>query len=102
MGLYHIWFKSYEGFFYKITRKVETEISVFCVITLEPIKIQTCLIPQNDRLNLNFVKDIHVFAEKMTRSCLKTAICHSQILGNTLYYINNFVSVSSHELNGFS
>ena len=36
-------------------------------------------------LNLNCVKDIHVVAEKMTRSGLKTAIYHLQILGNTLY-----------------
>ena len=34
----------------------------FCVITLEPIKIQTHSAPQNDRLNFSFVKDIHVDA----------------------------------------
>ena len=32
----------------------------FCVITFEPIKIQTHSAPQNDRLNFSFVKDIHV------------------------------------------
>ena len=35
-------------------------------ITLEPIKIETHLAPQNDRLNLSFVKDIHVDSQKMT------------------------------------
>ena len=30
----------------------------FCVITFEPIKIQTHSAPQNDRLNFSFVKDI--------------------------------------------
>ena len=47
-------------------------------------KVQTCSVPQNDRLNLSFVKDIYVVAKKMTRSGHKTAIYHSQILGNTL------------------
>ena len=34
----------------------EMEIFAFCVITFEPINIQTQLAPQNDRLNLSFVK----------------------------------------------
>ena len=29
----------------------------FCVISFEPIEIQTCSAPQNDCLNLSFVKD---------------------------------------------
>ena len=40
----------------------------FCVITFEPIEVQTCSAPQNDRLNLVFVKDIKVDVEKMTRN----------------------------------
>ena len=39
-----------------------------CVITCEPIKIQTCSAPKKDPLNLSFVKDIHVFGEKITRN----------------------------------
>ena len=39
----------------------------FCVITFEPIEVQTSA-PQNDRLNLVFVKDIKVVVEKMTRN----------------------------------
>ena len=29
----------------------------FCAITFEPIEVQTRSAPQNDRLNLSFVKD---------------------------------------------
>ena len=29
----------------------------FCVITFEAIEVQTCSAPQNDPLNLSFVKD---------------------------------------------
>ena len=47
-------------------------------------KVQTCSVPQNDRLNLSFVKDIYVVAKKMNRSGYKMAIYLSQILGNTL------------------
>ena len=43
----------------------------FCVITLEPIMIQTISAPQNDRLNFSFVKDIRVVVEKMTKNCRK-------------------------------
>ena len=40
----------------------------FCVITFQPIEVQTCSAPQNDRQNLGFVKDIKVVVEKMTRN----------------------------------
>ena len=40
----------------------------FWVITFEPIMIQTCSAPQNDRLKFSFVKDIKVFVQKMTRN----------------------------------
>ena len=39
------------------------EIIAFCVITFGPIKVKTCSAPQNDRLNLSFVKYIHVDGE---------------------------------------
>ena len=32
----------------------------FCVITFEPIVIETCLAPQNDRMSLSFVKDTYI------------------------------------------
>ena len=44
--------------------KTKMEKIAFCVITFEPIKIQTHSVPQNDRLNFSFVKDIHVVVEK--------------------------------------
>ena len=54
---------------------------------------ETGLAPQNDCLNLSFVKEIHVVGIKMARSGLKMAIYHSQILGNTLYlYKKNIIS----------
>ena len=40
----------------------------FCAITFEPIKIQTCSAPQNDRLNFSFVKNAHVVDKEMTGS----------------------------------
>ena len=46
----------------------------FCVITFEPIKIQTCSAPQNDRLIFSFVKDIKVGVEKMTPSWSKNGL----------------------------
>ena len=49
------------------------EIFAFGVITFEPIKIQTYLAPQNDRLILSFVQDIHVIAKKIARSHLSFA-----------------------------
>ena len=43
----------------------------FCVITYEPIEVQTFSAPQNDRQNLGFMKDIKVVVKKMTRNCRK-------------------------------
>ena len=54
-------------------------------ITFDPNNIYTSLAPQNDCLNLSFVKDTHVVVEKITRSGLKTAIYQLQILGIRLY-----------------
>ena len=49
------------------------EIFAFCVIIHEPIKIQTCSAPQNNRLNF-VMKDINVDSEKVARNGSKTAI----------------------------
>ena len=48
-------------------KKTEMEIFVFWVITFEPIKIQTHQGPQNDRLNLSFVKKELYVGEKVAR-----------------------------------
>ena len=53
-------------------------------IAFDPIEIQTNQAPQNDHLNLSFVKDIYVNAEKMARKVGKMVIYESQILGLTL------------------
>ena len=52
----------------------------FCVRTIEPIKFQTHLGPQNDRLNLSFVKYIYVLGKNFARNGRKMVICQSQIL----------------------
>ena len=43
----------------------------FCcnyVLALDPIKILTHLGPQNDGLNLSFVKDVNIVAKKMAQN----------------------------------
>ena len=50
------------------------ELFVFCLITFEPIEVQTLSAPQNDRLNLLFMKDIYVGVHKMARNGLKIVI----------------------------
>ena len=72
------------NFFLQNRTKTKMEKIAFCVITFDPIKIQTHSAPQNDCLNLSFVKDIHVVGKKMTRKCRKTAIHQSQILVKSL------------------
>ena len=57
----------------------------FCVITFEPIEVQTCSAPQNDRLNLSFVKDIYVDGGNLAWNGCKTAISQSTYLWDTLY-----------------
>ena len=67
------------SFFYKITKSREKEIFAFCVITFEPIKVKTCSAPQNDRLNLSFVKDFYLVAKKMARNGRKMTIYEAKI-----------------------
>ena len=43
------------------------------VIVFDPIRIQACLAPQNDRQLLSFVKDTYVDAKKMTTKGQKMA-----------------------------
>ena len=46
---------------------------------IDPIKVLTGLAPQNDCLNLSFVKDYNVVGKKMTRNSF-VLISSSQIL----------------------
>ena len=41
-----------------------TDFNQYFVVAFDPIKISTHYAPQNDRLNLSFVKDIYVVAKK--------------------------------------
>ena len=61
------------------------EILAFYAIAIEPIEIQKRSVPQNDRLDLSFLEDIYVYAEKMARKDRKMVINEWQILGITLY-----------------
>ena len=47
---------------------------------------------------LSFMKGIHVVSENMTGNDRKTAICHSQILRNTLYFKNRCIILSNAHL----
>ena len=58
-------------FVLQYSKKMEMEIFAFCVITFELIKIQTRLAPQNDHLNLRFVKDENTVGKKMARNSPK-------------------------------
>ena len=60
------------------------EIFAFCVITLEPNKIQNCQALQTDRMSLIFVKDVHMVGKKMARNGRKTSICQSVLNQNRL------------------
>ena len=57
-------------------------VFVFYVITFVPVKIQTWSAPQNDRLNLSFVKDKNVAGKKMVRYGLNMAIDQLLCFGN--------------------
>ena len=98
MGLNFNWFKIYGLkcskkqifpflFFCDIVKKKNAFVFfaflfffTFCVINVVPIMIQTCSAPQNDRLNLRFVKDFHIVGTKMARNGPNIAIYQMQIL----------------------
>ena len=68
-------------------------VFVFFVITFVPIKVLTCWAPQNDRLNLSFVKDKHVAGKKMSRYSLKMTINQLLYFGSlpNLYGASGYV-----------
>ena len=83
-GLGYDWFKcngKKQNFFHLcfLLFCTKTDIHVFCIfvfflITFVPIKIQTCKAPQNDHLNLSYVKHEYVNGKKMARYGLKMAV----------------------------
>ena len=64
--------KIFEFFLSKL-KKVETEKFVFYAVAFDPIKIQKCLAPQNDRQQLTFFKDDYEVGKKWTRNNPKMA-----------------------------
>ena len=57
-----------------MSSQVQKNVFAFCVITFEPVDVQTRSAPQNDRLNLNFVKFTYLHGGKLARNGGKTAI----------------------------
>ena len=62
-------------FFTKTLICVFFRVFALCVITFVLIRVYTPQAPQNDLLNLSFVKDKHIVGEKMARNGCKTATC---------------------------
>ena len=73
----HFWNLNFQVFFFQNWKTQFSNQIVIYVIAFDPINIQTCLAPQNDRQNLSFVKDSYVLAQKMTRNGRKLAKCKS-------------------------
>ena len=71
MAIYESWI------FKKISSKIEKSRNkkkdMFHVVAFDPIRIQTCLAPQNYHQNLCCVKDIHVVGKRMARNGGKIA-----------------------------
>ena len=65
----------FSEFFLPKLKKKWKQKKVFYVVAFDPIRIQTCLTPQNDHQYLSFVKDIHAIAKEMTRNDRKIAKC---------------------------
>ena len=51
-----------------VSSQIQKDIFAFCVITFEPIEVQTHSAPQNGHLNLSFVKDIYVDGRKLVKN----------------------------------
>ena len=54
---------------------------MFYLLAFDSIKFLTGLAPQNDRLNLSFVKDFHVVGTKMTRNGRKRPFMRCKFSG---------------------
>ena len=60
----------FSGFFLPKLKKKKKSKIVFYIIAFDPIEIQTCLVPQNDRQHLSFVKDIYEVGKKNDQNWL--------------------------------
>ena len=73
---------------------METEKFVFFAVAFDPIKIQTCSAPQNDRPQLSFLKDMYVVGKKMTRNGSKKAKLKGSIFYiESEYNYNNYYNI---------
>ena len=63
----------YLVFFFQNWKTQFSNQIIIHVIAFDPINIQTCLAPQNDRQDLSFVKENYVLGQKMTRNGRKLA-----------------------------
>ena len=63
-------FHKFSELFLPKWKKMETKKKLY-VVAFDPIKILTLKAPQNDRLNLSFVKDFYVVAKKWPEMVIK-------------------------------
>ena len=62
---------NFSFFFLQNWKKWKQEKNLFYILVFDPIKIKTCLAPQNVHQNLSFVKHSNVVCQKMSRNCRK-------------------------------
>ena len=71
---------SYRSEFWLLRRK--------SAVIFSKLKIQTCEAPQNDRLNLSFVKDDHTYVKKKPEMVIEPDM-HSQFYIESVYIITS-------------
>ena len=67
------------------------EFWAFFDISDKPIKIQTLSTPQNDRLDLLFMKDVYVGAKKWPEMVLKKSFMSSEFCATVSMYLTIWV-----------
>jgi hypothetical protein len=65
--------------YFFVSSQVQKKIIAFCVIAFDQIEVKTHSAPQNDCLNLVFVKGIYVDGGKLSRNGRKTAILAARV-----------------------
>ena len=73
----HLWVINFQDFFFQNWKSSDLEKIVFYVVNFHPIKIKTCLAPQNVHQNFTFVKFLNVVCRKMARNGPKMTIYKS-------------------------
>ena len=80
---------NFQYFFFTKLQKQEITKIVFYVVAFDPIKILTLKAPQNDLLNLSFVKDFYVVAKKWPEMVIKWPFMSHKLLEFFSYKIKN-------------